>query len=292
MDLILTYRNRAVCAEDVSFIKRLIADNPDYGRCALSREICQRWNWVQPNGLFKDMICRGLLLELEKQGHIHLPPRKNNPPNPFINRAKPKRVEVNNSPFKSKLNDVVPVVIKQVRRTKNEKLFNGLIEQFHYLGYSRPVGEHLKYLAFYRKRPLACITFSSAALHLGCRDSFIGWDGEIRKRNIHFLAYNHRFLMLPWIRVPFLASHLLSQCAKRVFFDWPRIYNHPIYWIETIIDTTLFKGTCYQAANWFFIGKTTGRGLNDRANKVNRTIKSVWGYPLVPDFRQKLGVLK
>lgn len=292
MDLILRYRSRAVYTEDITFIQRLISNRPDYGRSALSKEICRTWNWVQLNGQLKDMICRGLLLHLERQGYIKLPPRKSTPPSPFSNRKKPEPVDVDNSLLKTDLNDIRPISIRQVRRTLEEKLFNGLIEQYHYLGYTRPVGEHLKYIAFFQDRPIACLAFSSAARHLGCRDHFIGWDPETRKRNIHFLAYNIRFLILPWVRVQFLASHLLSRCARIVSSDWQRIYSHPIYWLETIVDTQQFQGICYQAANWVLLGKTTGRGLNDRINKVNRSIKSVYGYPLVAGFRQKLGAVQ
>ena len=207
MGLILRYRNRAVYTEDITFIERLISSRPDYGRSALSREICRTWNWVQPNGQLKDMICRGLLPNLERQGYIKLPARKSTPPSPFLNHKKPEPVDVDNSLLRTDLNDIRPISIRQVRRTVQEKLFNGLIEQYHYLGYTRPVGEHLKYIAFFKDRPIACLAFSSAARNLGCRDHFIGWDFETRKRNIHFLSYNNRFLILPWIRISCLASH-------------------------------------------------------------------------------------
>jgi len=292
MALILKYRDRPVYSEDITFIQRLIASNQDYGRCALSKEICRSWNWVQPNGQLKDMICRGLLLHLERQGYIKLPPRKRTPQNPFLTRKKPAPVDIDNSLLKANLNDIRPISIRQVRRTVDEKLFNGLIDQYHYLGYTRPVGEHLKYIAFSQDRPIACLAFSSAARHLSSRDHFIGWDPEIRKRNIQFLAYNNRFLILPWIRISCLASHLLSRCARIVSSDWQHIYSHPLYWLETIVDTQRFKGTCYQAANWILLGKTTGRGLNDRTHQANRSIKSVYGYPLVASFRQKLGVIQ
>jgi len=290
MARILTYRNREVYSEDIAFIQRLIAGNQDFGRCALSKQICRTWNWVQPNGHLKDMICRGLLLHLERQGYIKLPARKYTPKNPFLTPKKPAAVDVDKSLLKADLNDIRPISIQQIRRTIDEKLFNGLIDQYHYLGYTRPVGEHLKYIAFSQDRPIACLAFSSAARHLSSRDRFIGWNPEARKRNIQFLAYNNRFLILPWIRISCLASHLLSQCARIISSDWQYLYSHPIYWLETVVDTQRFKGTCYQAANWIWLGKTTGRGLNDRANKVNRSIKSVYGYPLTADFRQKLGV--
>jgi len=238
------------------------------------------------------MICRGLLLFLERQGYIQLPIRKHTPQNPFLTRKKPDPVDVDQSLLKANLKDIQPVSIRQVRRTTEEKLFNGLIEQYHYLGYTRPIGEHLKYIAFYRGRPLACLSFASAARHLGCRDRFIGWPAHVRKQNLHLIAYNHRFLILPWVRISCLASHLLSRCTRSVSSDWQRIYSHPLYWLETMVDTQYFQGICCQAANWVLLGKTTGRGLNNRINKVNRSIKSAYGYPLVADFRKKLGAVQ
>ncbi len=290
MALILKYRNRFISTEDITFIKKLIKSNRDYGRCALSRQICRSWNWIQPNGQLKDMICRGLLLHLERQGYLQLPPRKRTPHNPFLTPNKPEVVDVDQSPINANLKAMQPIAIKQVRRTTHESLFNSLIEQHHYLGYIRPVGEHLKYIAFCQNRPIACLAFSSATWHLGCRDRFIGWSHEQRQNNLHLLAYNNRFLILPWIRVAHLASHLLSRCAKIISCDWQHIYNHPLYWLETMVDTERFKGTCYRAANWLWLGRSTGRGLNDQSHRVNRSIKSVYGYPLVKNFRQKLGV--
>jgi len=290
MPLILVYRGRPVTKEDIVFIRNLIANQPQDGRYALSRQICYAWNWVQPNGHIKDMVCRGLLLQLEKEGYIVLPPRKSTPRNPFLHRKPPEPVLVDESPLERSIKELFPITLQQVRRTPFEKLFNGLIAQYHYLGYTQPVGEHLKYLVFSHDRPIACLAWSSAPWHLGCRDRFIGWSPPVRKKNLHLLAYNSRFLILSWVRVPHLASHLLAKSAKVLSSDWQRIYHHPIYWLETFVDTERFKGTCYQAANWILLGKTTGRGKNDQTNKVNRSIKYVYGYPLTRDFRARLGV--
>ena len=164
-------------------------------------------------------------------------------------------------------------------------LYAGLIEQHHYLGYCHPIGEHLKYVVFAHDRPVACFAFSSAPRHIGCRDRFIGWDQEQRKKNLHLIAYNTRFLLLPWVQVRFLASHLLGRMARAAAADWQRIYNHPIYFLETFVDTSRFVGSAYRAANWIFLGQTTGRGKNDQTNKPNRSIKAVWGYPLCANFR-------
>jgi len=186
------------------------------------------------------------------------------------------------------LMDFPKPLIYQVRRDRSEQLFNGLIEHYHYLGYCQPVGEHLKYLVFIGEQPVACLSWSSAPRHIGCRDRFIGWSAQTRRANIHLIAYNSRFLILPWISVPHLASHLLSRVARRISRDWGELYGHPVHLLETFVDTERFKGTCYKAANWIHLGKTTGRGKNDQTGKPNRSIKDVWGYPLGGDFRERL----
>jgi len=176
-----------------------------------------------------------------------------------------------------------------VRRTADEPLFNSLMEHYHYLAYEQPVGEHLKYLAWAQGRPIACLAWSSAPRHLGSRDRYIGWSGEARRRNIRFIAYNTRFLILPWVQVPNLASHILSRMAARLSADWECVYEHPIYFLETFVDPGRFRGTCYRAANWVLLGRTTGRGKDDQTNRPNRSIKEVLGYPLTRRFRQLLG---
>lgn len=285
---ILKYRGRIVNRDDVSFIKSLISKEPDIGRCELSRQVCRAWDWRQPNGSLKDMVCRGLLLQLEREGHLVLPPRKQTPVNPFLNRQVPEEIQIDQSLLSVNFNEIQPLRVKQVRRTPLEKLFNSLIAQHHYLGYTQPVGEHLKYLFFWENRVVGCFAWSSAVRHLGSRDRFIGWGAEMRKKNLHLLAYNSRFLIPRWIRVPHLASHLLAQCSKRISQDWQELYHHPIYFLETFVDTERFKGTCYHAANWIYLGKTTGRGKNDQTGKANRSIKAVWGYPLRKDFKDLL----
>jgi len=234
------------------------------------------------------MVCRGFLLELERAGHIVLPAKKRNPNNPFLKRNKPSPIAVDKSTIESKVCLVKPLKFIQVRYTNLEKTFNSLVEQYHYLGYCHPVGEQLKYIVYKKDRPVACFAWSSAARHIGSRDKYIGWTQELRKKNIHLIAYNSRFLILPWIKVPHLASHLLAEMAKQLFSDWRRIYKHPVYYLETFVDKSLFKGTCYRAANWIYLGDTTGRGKNDQTNKANRSIKAVWGYPLIKNFKTKL----
>jgi hypothetical protein len=288
MSLQFRYRGKVVTSDDVVFIRQLILDNPNDSRWALSKMLCRAWNWVQPNGTLKDMVCRGLMLELHRAGHIRLPAKKRRVSNPFVNRKKPAKVTIDHSPVDGKLSDIKPLRFCQVRRTGLEKLYNSLIEHYHYLGYCHPVGEQLKYIVYSQQRPIACLAWSSAPRHIGCRDRFIGWSAHSRKEHIHLLAYNTRFLILPWVQVGCLASHILARMAKIVCQDWQAIYRHPIYYLETFVDKQRFAGTCYKAANWIYLGDTTGRGKNDHTNKANRSIKAVWGYPLSKHFRTLL----
>lgn len=235
------------------------------------------------------MVCRGLMLSLHRGGHIELPPVRSRPPNPFVTRKRPQRVSVDTTPIRVPLFALRPLRFAQVRRTQDEATFDGLIEEHHYLGYTQPVGEHLKYLVWAGQRPVACFALSSAPRHLAPRDRFIGWSKEARRNNLHLLAYNTRFLILPWVRVPHLASHLLGRMSRRISSDWHRLYGHPVVYLESFVDPGRFAGTCYRAANWHFLGKTTGRGKDDQSMKPNRPLKEVLGLPLTQRFREILG---
>jgi hypothetical protein len=288
MDLNFKYRGKIAGVEDVEFIKKLIDENPSDSRRVLSAKLCEAWNWRQANGALKDMVCRGFMLELHRAGYIRLPEKKCSPNNPFVYRKKPAQIDIDQSLVCSSLKKLVPLKFCQVRRHESEDLFNGLMEQHHYLGYCQPVGEHLKYIVFASQRPVACLAWSSAPRHIGCRDQFIGWSKPIREKNLHLMAYNSRFLILPWYKVSYLASHILGRMVKIVADDWQKFYGHKIFFLETFVDTERFFGTCYRAANWIYIGNTTGLGKNACSKKVNRSIKAVWGYPLSKDFRRQL----
>ena len=287
MSELLSYRGRTITTADIALIRDIIAAHPDDSRRALSRRVCRAWDWRQANGQLKDMVCRGLLLRLEREGHIVQPPPKRKIRQ--YRRKRPEPVEIDTTPVSVPLRGIRSQLrFEQVRRTPHEKLFNSLIEQYHYLAYAQPVGEHLKYMVFCGQRPVACLAFSSAAFAMNVRDNFIGWSKEQRDGNRHFLAYNTRFLILPWVQVKFLASHLLSQCSRRISSDWHGLYNHPIYWLETFVDTERFAGTCYKAANWHFLGQTKGRGKYNKTHKKLTSIKDIYGLPLDSHFREKL----
>lgn len=282
------YRGREISQEDILYIRALVKRHPNESRRTLSTQLCEAWQWRQTNGALRDMVCRGLLLMLDRAGQITLPPVSYLRHNPLAKRVRPEPARIDATPIEDRLRNLQPLEFEQVRRTGKEPLFNSLMEEHHYLGYEQPVGEHLKYLVWAPGRPVACLAWSSAPRHLGSRDRYIGWSAEARRRNIRFIAYNTRFLILPWVRVEHLASHILGRMAARVSEDWQRMYGHPIYFLETFVDPERFRGTCYRAANWVFLGKTTGRGKQSNSYVPNRSIKEVLGYPLTKRFRELL----
>lgn len=283
------YRGREIWPEDIALIQRLMAENPGWSRRRLSAEVCQAWQWVQPNGTLCDMVCRSLMLQLHRAGLIELPAKRFSPHNNVVARATPQPwLPLWESVKPGSLADLGPLDIRQVRRTSQEALFGQLMQAHHYLRYTQPVGEHLKYLVLAGDRPVACLAWSSAPRHLKPRDQFIGWPAAVRRENLPLIAYNTRFLVLPWAQTPHLASHLLSRIARRISADWQQLYAHPIYLLETFIDPARFRGACYRAANWIYLGLTSGRGHNARTNRRDQPRKELWVYPLGADFRRRL----
>ena len=287
------YRGRVLTETDVAGIRALIAAHPTASRRALSEQLCQAWDWRQPNGALCAMVCRGLMLALHRAGHLQLPPVRWVNPNPLARRGAerrpPRLVPADPTPLAGPLAALRPLTIQEVRGTPAEALVNGLVAAHHPLGYTHPVGEQLKYLVTAGSRPIACLVWASAPRHLGPRDRFIGWAADVRRRHLRFLAYNTRFLILPWVRVPHLASHLLGQMARVVPADWQRRYGHPVHFLETFVDPARSRGTCYRAANWVVLGQTTGRGKNAPSKRPTRSRKLILGYPLTPRFRALLG---
>ena len=283
------YRGQEIGSEQIVFLREFIRTHPTSSRWKLSRQLCEALGWKQANGALRDMVCRGLLLMLDRAGEIELPPvRRQIRGQCRTGRPRPEAMLIDTTPLAMPLKELGPIHIQPVRRTADEPLFNSLMEHHHYLAYEQPVGEHLKYLVGAQGRPIACMAWSSAPRHLGSRDRYIGWSAEARRRNIRFIAYNTRFLILPWVEVPHLASHILGKVTRTLSDDWNRMYGHPIYFAETFIDPGRFRGTCYRAANWQLLGLTTGRGKDDHTNKPNRPIKQILGLPLTRRFRELL----
>ena len=289
MEAPISHRGRLISREEVRFIRDLITHHPRASRWRLSKLLCDAWGWRHANGSLRDVYARGFMLALHRGGHIELPARKQAPrKHPGRRRQPATDILLDRRPLGGALSELGPLTFHQVRRGGEEPVFDGLMESHHYLGYTQPVGEHLKYLIYAGERPVACLAWSSAPWHIGPRDRFIGWTPAVRRENLHLLAYNTRFLILPWVQVPHLASHILGRMARRLSADWDAMYAHPIYYLETFVDRERFAGTCYRAANWRCLGQTTGRGIKDKAHKVTLSIKDVLGYPLRKDFRHKL----
>jgi hypothetical protein len=281
-------QGRRITSSDIDNIRRLMTENPTFGRTLLSQEICHLWNWKNAQGQIKDMACRTLLLKLERKNLLVLPARAYKS---ATRRARARQHQPHSQdPIVSDIRDIQPLKVINIKTgTVDQNMFSCLLDEHHYLGYKTSVGENLKYMIVDRtKRIVACLLFGSAAWKTTPRDIFIGWSGELRQKNINLITNNTRFLILPWVRVPHLASHVLSLISKRIVKDWIEKYNHPVLGLETFVDTTRFKGTCYKAANWIYLGATKGRSRNDRFHKIQTSIKDVYFYPLSSDFRKAL----
>ena len=274
---------------DVSLIERLLEVNPGWGRTRLSVKLCELWDWRAPNGQLKDMACRNLLLRLEQAGQIRLPPRQRKSTNAYRNRC-PLWVPHPIDPIEGLLKDLLPLQVACVGTgCEQDRLFRYLVAQHHYLGCRNLAGENMKYLIYSRDgRVLACMLFAAAAWKSAPRDGFIGWSPAVRERNLPYVTNNSRFLILPWVKVASLASHILSRVLRRVSQDWMDKYAHPIYLLETFVDRSRYRGTCYRAANWQWVGQTTGRTRNDRYQRIRTSPKDLYVYPLLRQYRNRL----
>ena len=274
---------------DIGLIEQLLAENPGWGRSRLSVKLCELWDWRAPNGQLKDIACRNLLLRLEQAGHIRLPARQRQCPQGYRNRS-PVWVSHGSAPIAGALKALTPLQINAVvNGSEQDRLFRCLLSGYHYLGFGHLAGENMKYLVHSRDgRPLACLLFAAAAWKCGPRDAFIGWNASVRARKLHYVANNTRFLVLPWVAVPHLASHLLSRIARRIQTDWQAKYGHALYCLETFVERHRYRGVCYRAANWQRVGHSTGRGRNDRHHRLSVPVKDLYLYPLDRDFRRRL----
>jgi hypothetical protein len=282
-------QGRVVRPEDVALIRDWLPAHPGSNRTRLSRELCAAWNWRNDVGRLKDMAARSLLLKLEARGQIELPPRRTASVNALRNRQAPS-LEHDQAAIEGDLRLLRPLGVKPVAESSSEALlFKLLLQRYHYLGHRHGVGENLKYLARDRQgRPLACLLFGSAAWKAAGRDRWIGWSSEQRARHLGLVTNNSRFLILPWVRVPHLASHLLGQVGARLSMDWQHKYGHPIYLLESFVEQPCFAGTCYRAAGWVPVGLTTGRTRHDDGLKPRVPAKAIYLKELRADARRRL----
>lgn len=279
-----------ITSVEIELIQKLISANPTWGRTRLSIELCRIWDWRHPDGQPKAISCRDLLRRLDAKGVIQLPQK--------IGKNGLKRGSQNHTQFMlhdtteiaADIKDVLPVRVETVKeRTFQSQEFKSLISRYHYLGFDMTVGENLKYLVSSRQgRLLACLLFGSAAWACAPRDQFIGWNAVSRRNHLIYTTNNTRFLIFPWVKVPHLASHILGLTVRRIAADWQGKYGHPLYLLETFVEKERFKGTCYKAANWIYVGETTGRSRNDRYSNLQVPIKEIYLYPLHRHFQEVL----
>ena len=274
--------------ERIEEINKLIECNPDWHRTKLSQELCKMWGWRGENGQIKDVSCRDVLRALDAKGKIKLPKRQKN------GRLKGGADEValmlhDNTPIDEALSELKPLSLEVIVGKNNLMEFKSYVAQYHYLGYDRNIGENIKYFVRDKHgRTLACLAFGSAAWKCEGRDKFIGWGNDKRRENLRYMTNNCRYLIFPWVKVSHLASHILSLVCRQISNDWVAKYGHPLYALETFVERERFQGTCYKAANWVLVGKTTGRGRDSKSAEPVLPIKDVFVYPLNKNFRELL----
>jgi len=285
----IVVQGRLLQPADIISIRDLISDNPDWSRRRLSEALSERWDWRNAGGRLKDMATRTLLVKLEARGLVELPARRRITPNRMTSRRLARQLW-DRAPIEGKLGDLGPLRLEEVSGDAAARMrVAAALEEFHYLGCRGTVGENLQYtLADGRGRLLACLLFGAPAWKCRARDEFIAWTAEQRQRHLHLIANNSRFLILPFVKVSYLASWVLGQVLRRLSNDWEKKYGHKVVLVETFVERDRFAGTSYKAANWVRLGQTAGRSRQDRHFKLRVPIKDVYVYPLRPDFRREL----
>lgn len=285
-------QGRTLSRQELGQLRELMVEHPDWNRTALSRHLCELWSWRNAAGQLKDMAARTLLLKLAARGLIELPPPQSCTRRPC---ARPPQLNEQSllgltpAPLADCLASLRPIRLEAVESAPERQQLRQWLAQYHYRGFQGAVGENVQYLAKDRRgRELAVMVFGAAAWKVAERDRFIGWSVQQRAERLSALANQQRFLILPWVRVPHLASHLLVLATRRLSADWQKRYGHPVWLIETFVEQERFAATSYQAAGWIFLGETTGRTRQDRQRTIQTPVKSIWVCPLHPNFRERL----
>ena len=287
-------QGRSLGPGELGQVANMIAENPGWSRYRLGVELARKWEWRNGTGQLKDMAARTLLLKLEGRGLIRLPARRRASPNRMRHRQVPALDPgVSQEPIRASLAELRPLQLREVgvEFPADRGLFEALLHQFHYLSYRSPVGENLQYLAQERTgRPVACLLFGAAAWQCADRDRHVGWDAATRAARLHLLTNNTRFLVMPWVDTPCLASHVLGLVLRRIGADWRRKYGHSIELVETFVERDRFAGTCYQAANWLRVGQTKGRTRQDAPDgqRYQAPIKDIYVFSLHQKSTQRL----
>lgn len=282
-------QGRLVAVEEVRWLGEWIGANPQWSRKEIARELCTKWEWRDGKGRLKDFAARSLLLKLAEQGRIQLPALRTQRAGTRWCQHRPVDGELDwQEPvrWEGTLKQLRPLSFELIKaRSAGYRRWNFYLNRYHYLGL-RIVGENVGYLVRDRAgREVACLLFGAAAWRCAPRDRFLGWSSEERAQRLPEVANNTRFLILPWIRSPLLASHILGVAARRIAADWRAKYDHGLCWLETFVERDRFRGTCYRAANWQCVGQTTGRSRQDRYNQLRVPVKDVYLYALTSGSR-------
>jgi len=279
----LVIRRKEIGAPEIEKIRNIIGAYPNFHRTAISQHVCEKLGWNQPNGRPQDVACREILRTLEKRGLITLPAPRTLTPNQM--KKKP-TVVAEEFPFPpieihGPLSDAPSVHLRLVQGRESSRLFTNLMNRHHYLGYRWSVGRSVKYVFEMGHEVIGGMSWGSGSWKVGCRDEWIGWDAETRAKNLKGVACNLRFLIVPWVRVKNLASHLLGQAVKQLPEDWRRLYGVELCLLETFVDPSRFRGTCYKAANWKYLGQTKGSAKRGSSYYWHGQVKDVYVYPVM-----------
>jgi len=281
-------------AEALTLIREVVGSCTGLSRKELAQTVCELAGWKRASGRLKALECVRLLERMEEAGELVLPAKERRRPAGSRTRIPVTADGEPGTELVGELGDVAPIGLDAVETAAQRRLYRELVGRHHYLGYAVAYGAQLRYLV-YAARPeravVGCVQFSSAAWRMAARDAWIGWDDQTRRKNLQRVVCNSRLLLLPWIRVRNLASHVLSLATRRVVVDWPRHYGIDVLLVETLVDTSRFRGDCYMAANWIRLGETSGRGRQDREHlRHGAAPKTVFVYPLVKDAGRRLQV--
>jgi hypothetical protein len=282
-------QGRRIEPEQVGQVRALVSEHPHWSRYRLSRELCALWDWRTATGQWKDMSARTLLLKLSQRGWIRLPERRALSPHRH-RLAAPAPRSWPTDPIQGSLAEVGPVELREVSSEAGGRAqARAFLAQYHYLGWRLPVGQNLQYVARSQDGDLlAVVVFGAAAWKCAARDRWIGWTPAQREARLGWIANNQRFLIAPWVRVRYLASYVLGEVRRRIASDWQRKYGHAVVLLETFVEQDRFKGTCYRAANWQWLGCTRGRSRQDRTRTLQVPVKEVYACPLSSDWRKEL----
>lgn len=280
---------REITSQELETARETVKLCSGLSRAELAATICEHWGWVTASGVGKVTACLNMLEELEREGEIQLPAKHKRPNTERVRgAARTRRTVPPKETFVGKLKVVSPVRLELVEGRDQAKLWNEYLDRHHYLGYRKPFGCTLRYFIACDRGLLGCVLVAGASKAIKARDEWIGWNKSQRQLNLPWVINNTRFLIFPWVEIRHLASHVLGQLARRVREDWQRRWGYEPLLMETFVDPAKFSGTCYQAAGWLELGKTTGEGLRRKGHAYTSTPKLIYAKPLTKDFRERL----